>query len=210
MEPQTVNAVNLPTQNALNFPAAILQSPFFDADANDAFNYGAIGVVIGHEISHSFDASGAEFDAEGRLRNWWTKEDFEHFQAAGKALIAQYDQYHPLPDVAVNGAQTLDENIADNAGIFASYDAWHASLGGKAAPVDNGLTGEQQFFLAFAQEYRSKSRDETARRLVLQDTHAPAQFRALEVRNVDGWFAAFDVKPALKEYLAPEQRVHVW
>ena len=132
MTPQTVNAVNLPLQNALNFPAAILERPFFDAKANDAFNYGAIGSVIGHEISHTFDDQGAAFDAKGRLHNWWTKEDFAHFQQSGQALVAQYSQYKPFPDLAVNGEQTLGENIADNAGLAASYDAWHVVAGRQA------------------------------------------------------------------------------
>lgn len=210
MTPQTVNAVNLPLQNALNFPAAILERPFFDAKANDAFNYGAIGSVIGHEISHTFDDQGAAFDSKGRLHNWWTKEDFAHFQQSGKALVAQYNQYKPFPDLAVNGQQTLGENIADNAGLAASYDAWHVSLGGKPAPLDQGLAGEQQFFLAFGQEWASKTREAAERQQILVDVHAPGEFRAQQVRNVDGWYAAFDVKPGQKLYLAPVSRVHVW
>jgi putative endopeptidase len=210
MTPQTVNAVNLPLQNALNFPAAILERPFFDARANDAFNYGAIGAVIGHEISHTFDDQGAEFDVQGRLHNWWTKEDFAHFQQSGQSLVAQYSSYHPFPDGAVNGQQTLGEDIADNAGLMASYDAWHVSLGGKPAPADKGYTGEQQFFLAFAQEWEVKTREEAERQQLLVDVHAPAEFRALEVRNVDGWYAAFNVTPGQKLYLAPASRVHIW
>jgi predicted metalloendopeptidase len=210
MEPQTVNAVNLPLQNGLNFPAAILERPFFDAAANDAFNYGAIGAVIGHEISHTFDDQGAAFDAKGRLHNWWTKEDFAHFQQSGKALVAQYSAYHAFPDLAVNGQQTLGENIADNAGLMAAYDAWHVSLAGKPGPVDSGFNGEQQFFLAFAQEWAEKTREAAQRQEILVDVHAPPQFRALEVRNMDGWYAAFGVKPGQKDYLDPAQRVHVW
>jgi putative endopeptidase len=210
MTPQTVNAVNLPLQNALNFPAAILERPFFDAQANDAFNYGAIGSVIGHEISHTFDDQGAAFDATGRLHNWWTKSDFAHFQQSGKSLVAQYAQYKPFPDLAVNGEQTLGENIADNAGLAASHDAWVASLAGKAAPMDQGLTGEQQFFLAFGQEWASKDREAALRQQILVDVHAPGEYRAAEVRNMDAWYAAFQVKPGQALYLAPEQRVHVW
>ncbi len=210
MTPQTVNAVNLPLQNALNFPAAILERPFFDAHANDAFNYGAIGSVIGHEISHTFDDQGAAFDAQGRLHNWWTKDDFAHFQQSGQALVAQYSLYKPFPDLAVNGQQTLGENIADNAGIAASYDAWHVSLGGKPAPLDQGLNGEQQFFLAFGQEWATKTREAAERQQILVDVHAPGEFRAREVRNVDGWYAAFGVKPEQALYLAPARRVHVW
>ena len=210
MTPQTVNAVNLPLQNALNFPAAILERPFFDAKANDAFNYGAIGAVIGHEISHTFDDQGAAFDVQGRLHNWWTKEDFAHFQQSGNNLVAQYNQYKPFADLAVNGQQTLGENIADNAGLAAAYDAWHVALGGKPASIDQGLTGEQQFFLAFGQEWASKTREAAERQQILTDVHAPGEFRAQQVRNVDGWYAAFDVKPGQKLYLVPSARVHVW
>lgn len=210
MTPQTVNAVNLPLQNALNFPAAILEWPFFDATADDAFNYGAIGAVIGHEISHTFDNQGAEFDGRGRLNNWWTPEDFAHFQQSGQALVRQYSSYRPFPDLAVNGEQTLAENIADNAGLAAAYDAWHATLNGKPTPAYDGFTGEQQFFLAYAQEWAVKMREAAARQRILVDTHAPAEFRALEVRNVDGWYAAFNVQPRQKLFLAPAARIHVW
>jgi putative endopeptidase len=210
MTPQTVNAVNLPLQNALNFPAAILERPFFDAKANDAFNYGAIGSVIGHEISHTFDDQGAAFDAQGRLHNWWTKEDFAHFQQSGKALAAQYSQYKPFPDLAVNGEQTLGENIADNAGLAASHDAWIVSLNGKPSPVDQRLTGEQQFFLAFGQEWATKTREQAERQQILVDVHSPGEFRAAEVRNIDSWYTAFNIQPGQKLYLAPNARVRVW
>jgi putative endopeptidase len=210
MTPQTVNAVNLPLQNALNFPAAILERPFFDAKANDAFNYGAIGAVIGHEISHTFDDQGAAFDDKGRLHNWWTKADFAHFQQSGKALAAQYSQYKPFPDLTVNGEQTLGENIADNAGMAASHDAWITSLGGKPAPMDQGLTGEQQFFLAFGQEWAAKTREQAERQQILVDVHAPGEYRAAEVRNIDAWYPAFNVQPGQKLYLAPDARVRVW
>jgi putative endopeptidase len=210
MEPQTVNAVNLPLQNALNFPAAILEAPFFDADANDAYNYGAIGSVIGHEISHTFDNQGAEFDSKGRLFNWWTKADFDHFQKSGDQLAAQFSTYKPFSDLAVNGQQTLGENIADLAGLSASYDGWRASLGGKPAPLDRGFTGDQQFFLAYDQSREQKARDAALRQQVLTDVHAPAQYRALTVRNLDAWYAAFAVKPGETLYLAPDARVHVW
>ena len=210
MTPQTVNAVNLPLQNALNFPAAILERPFFDAKAHDAFNYGAIGSVIGHEISHTFDDQGAAFDVKGRLHNWWTKEDFAHFQQSGQALVAQFNAYRVFPDLKVNGQQTLGENIADNAGLAAAYDAWHRSLGGKPAPGDQGLTGEQEFFLGFAQEWATKTREAAARQQVLVDVHAPGQFRARQVRNIDGWYPAFQVQPGQKLYLPPAERLHVW
>jgi putative endopeptidase len=210
MTPQTVNAVNLPLQNALNFPAAILERPFFDAKAHDAFNYGAIGAVIGHEISHTFDDQGAAFDVKGRLNNWWTKEDFAHFKQSGQALVAQYNAYKLFPDLAVNGQQTLGENIADNAGLAAAYDAWHTALNGKPAPADQGLTGEQEFFLGFGQEWATKTREAAARQQVLVDVHAPGPFRARQVRNMDGWYSAFQVQPGQKLYLAPAERLHVW
>lgn len=210
MPPQLVNAVNLPVQNALNFPAAILQRPFFDPQADSAFNYGAIGSVIGHEISHSFDNNGALFDSTGRLRNWWTPADLNRFQQAGTALSAQYDSYEALPGLNVNGKLTLGENIADVAGLAAAYDAYRASLGGKQAPVIDGFSGDQRFFLAFSQAWASKMREASLRQRVLTDGHSPGQFRALTVRNLDAWYAAFDVKPGQKLYLAPEKRVKVW
>src|SRR6185312_16263443 len=210
MTPQTVNAVNMPAMNALNFPAAILQPPFFDAARADAMNYGGIGAVIGHEISHSFDNLGAAFDSHGLMRNWWTPADFAHFKASTQALARQYDAYHPLPDLAINGQQTLSENIADLAGLTASYDAWKASLGGKAAPVVGGLTGDQQFFLSWAQIWRSKFREPALRRQLLTNGHSPGPWRALTVRNLDAWYPAFGVKTGEKLYLAPGQGVRIW
>lgn len=210
MTPQTVNAVNLPLQNALNFPAAILQPPYFDANADNAHNYGAIGAVIGHEISHSFDDQGSQFDASGRLANWWTKADFDHFREAGKALVAQFDAYRPFPDLAVNGQQTLSENIADLAGLLAAHDAYRISLGGKEDVVKDGFTGDQRFFISFGQSWRSKVRDEQLRRQIATDGHAPEQFRANTVRNLDPWYAAFSVQPSQKLFLAPDRRVRVW
>ena len=210
MPPQLVNAVNLPVQNALNFPAAILVNPFFDPNADAAFNYGAIGATIGHEISHSFDTGGALFDAVGAMRNWWTPADFKNFQAQADALANQFDQYEALPGLHVNGKQTLNENIADVAGLGAAYEAYKASLGGKPAPVINGLTGDQRFFLAYAQSWAVKSRPETLRRIVLTNEHAPEQFRAQSVRNIDAWYQAFGVQPGQKLYLAPDRRVKIW
>jgi putative endopeptidase len=210
MPPQLVNAVNLPVQNALNFPAAILVKPFFDANADPAFNYGAIGAVIGHEISHSFDTGGALFDASGTLRNWWTPADFKHFQQYADMLAKQYDAYEALPGLHVNGKLTINENIADVAGLGAAYEAYHASLGGKPAPVINGLTGDQRFFIAFGQAWASKMRPEVLRQIVLTNGHAPDQFRAATVRNIDAWYPAFNVKPGQKLYLAPDQRVKIW
>jgi endothelin-converting enzyme/putative endopeptidase len=210
MSPQTVNAVNLPLQNALNFPAAILQPPFFDPKAPAAVNYGAIGTVIGHEISHTFDSEGASFDAKGRLRNWWTEADLEHFNAATARLAAQYDTYKPFPDLSVNGKQTLAENIADVAGVAAAYDGYRASLAGKPAPKQDDLSGDQQFFIAYAQNWGAKVRDASLRRQVMTDSHSPGKYRASTVRNIDAWYQAFDVKPGEKLYLTPEERVRIW
>ncbi|HET7873507.1 MAG TPA: M13 family metallopeptidase, partial [Terriglobales bacterium] len=210
MSPQTVNAVNLPLQNALNFPAAILQPPFYDPKAPAAVNYGAIGSVIGHEISHTFDSEGAAFDAKGRVRNWWTQSDLDHFSAATAKLAAQYDTYKPFPDLAINGKQTLPENIADVAGVAAAYDGYRASLAGKPAPKHDDFSGDQQFFIAFAQNWGSKSRDAALRRQIMTDSHSPAQYRAATVRNIDAWYQAFDVKPGEKLYLKPEERVRIW
>ncbi len=210
MTPQTVNAVNMPLQNSLNFPAAIIQPPYFDPAAGVAHNYGAMGAVIGHEISHSFDDQGAQFDADGRLANWWTKEDFKHFQAAGEALAKQFDGYKPFPDLAVNGHQTLSENIADVAGLLAAYRAYHLSLGGKPDVVKDGFTGDQRFFIAFAQSWRSETREADLRRQIATDGHAPEQYRADTVRNLDAWYEAFSVQAPQKLYLGPGGRVRVW
>jgi endothelin-converting enzyme/putative endopeptidase len=210
MTPQTVNAVNLPLQNALNFPAAILQPPFFDLLAPDAANYGAIGTVIGHEISHTFDEEGAAFDSKGAARNWWKPEDLAHFEAATARLAAQYDTYKPFPDLHVNGKQTLSENIADLAGIAAAYDGYRASLAGKTAPVQDGFSGDQQFFIAFGQNWGSKTRDAALRQQVLTDEHAPARYRADTVRNIDAWYGLFNVHPGQTLYLTPEERVRIW
>jgi putative endopeptidase len=210
MNPQLVNAVNLPVLNALNFPAAILQPPFFNAKSPNAVNYGSIGAVIGHEISHSFDNGGAQFDSRGRMRNWWTPADFAHFKASGEALAKEFDTYRPFPDLAVNGEQTLGENIADVAGLSASYDAYRIAEGGKEGPTLQGFTGDQQFFIAFAQSWRDKSREAALRQQVLTDGHAPDEYRASTVRNLDAWYPTFSVKPGEKLYLAPGDRVKVW
>ncbi|MEE4450732.1 M13 family metallopeptidase [Novosphingobium resinovorum] len=210
MTPQLVNAVNLPVQNALNFPAAILQKPFFDPAADLAANYGAIGAVIGHEISHSFDASGAAVDGNGILRDWWTKEDLDHFKVQTKALVAQYDAYRPFPDLHLNGELELGENGADVAGLAAAYDAYREALGGKELPVIDGYTGDQRFFIAFAQSWADKTREGALRRQVIGNAHAPGRYRALTVRNVDAWYKAFDIKPGDALYLPPEKRVKLW
>jgi putative endopeptidase len=206
----TVNAVFLPLQNAMNFPAGILEPPFYDRTADPAYNYGAIGSVIGHEISHSFDNLGAEFDAEGRLRNWWTPEDLAHFREVGQALVRQYGGYQPFPGLNVNGELTLGENIADLAGLAAAYDAYHASLGGREAPVIGGLTGDQRFFLGYAQSRRESTREATLRNLIATDGHSPGRYRAETVRNLDAWYSAFNVRPGQRLYLAPADRVRIF
>jgi len=210
MNPQTVNAVNMPVMNAMNFPAAILQPPRFDSKGTAAANYGATGTVIGHEVSHSFDDQGALFDSTGKLSNWWTKEDLAHFEAAAAKLVEQYNGYKPFPDLAVNGKLTLSENIADVAGIAAAYDAYRISLNGKEAPVVDGMSGDQQFFVAFAQSWRTKIREAAARQRIVTDSHAPAEYRADTVRNLDAWYPAFDVKPGQALFLAPGERVRIW
>ncbi len=208
MTPQTVNAVNLPLQNALNFPAAILQPPFYDPKAPAAVNYGAIGSVIGHEISHTFDTEGSTFDSKGALRNWWTPEDLKHFEASTTKLAEQYDQYKPFPDLALNGKQTLAENIADVAGISAAYDGYKAS--NQVAPEVDGYNSDQQFFIAFGQNWGEKTREAALRQQVMTDPHSPGEYRADTVRNIDAWYGAFNVKPGEKLYLSPEERVKIW
>lgn len=210
MTPQTVNAVNLPLQNALNFPAAILEAPFFDAQSPDVVNYGAIGSIIGHEVSHTFDSQGSAFDGKGQLRNWWKPEDFQHFDSATASLAEQYDQYRPFPDLAINGKQTLAENIADLGGLVASYEAYRASLNGRELSKVEGFSGDQQFFLAYAQSRRSKMRESELRRRVMTDEHSPSEYRTDIVRNVDAWYEAFSVHEGQKLYLPANQRVRIW
>ena len=204
MYPQEVNAVNMPMQNALNFPAAILQAPFFDLAVSDAVNYGAIGAIIGHEISHSFDNSGAQFDAKGELRNWWSKADLAHFQKSSKALVAQYSAYKPFPDLAINGQQTLDENIADLAGLQVAYNAYRSSVANANEETD------KEFFLAYAESWRNKFREPSLRNQIATNGHAPAAYRVLTVRNLDAWYPAFNVQSGQRLYLAPKARVRVW
>jgi len=210
MNPQLVNAVNLPAMNAMNFPAAILQPPFFDPERPEAMDYGAIGAVIGHEISHSFDDQGALFDDKGKLQNWWSTDDFAHFTASAEKLVLQYNGYKPFPDLALNGKLTVGENIADLAGLAMAYDAYRLSLGGKPAPIVDGMSGDQQFFVSFAQSWRTKTREAALRQQVIVDGHAPGQYRAATVRNLDAWYDAFAVKPGQKLYLTPAERVRIW
>ena len=210
MTPQTVNAVNLPLQNALNFPAAILEPPFFDSAAPAAANYGAIGSIIGHEISHTFDSEGSAFDSHGGMRDWWTAEDFAHFRASTAKLAAQYDRYRPFADLAVNGRQTLAEDIADVAGVSAAFDGYRASLHGEAGAVVHGFTSDQQFFIAYGQNWASKQRPAALRQRVLTDPHAPGEYRADTVRNLDVWYTALGVRPGEMLYLEPVDRVKIW
>ena len=206
----TVNAVFLPLQNAMNFPAGILEPPFYDRNADPAYNYGAIGSVIGHEISHSFDNLGAEFDAAGRLRNWWTAQDQARFREASQALVRQYNAYQAFPDLHLNGELTLGEDLSDLAGLAAAYDAYHASLNGRPAPVIDGLTGDQRFFLGYAQSRRESTREATMRNLIATDGHSLGRWRAETVRNLDAWYSAFNVRPGQRLYLAPEARARIW
>ncbi len=210
MTPMTVNAQANPTLVAITFPAAILQPPFFDPKADPAVNYGGIGAVIGHEMSHHFDDQGAKFDDHGRLTQWWTDQDIARFKALSDKLVAEYDAYEPLPGFHVKGALTLGENSADLAGLNAAYDAYHASLGGKPAPTIGGYTADQRFYLGWAQVWRRNYREANLRQRLLTDPHSPSEQRAWVVRNLDPWYAAYAVKPGGKIYLAPEQRVRIW
>lgn len=211
MSPQTVNAYYNPSLNEIVFPAAILQPPFFDANADDAVNYGGIGAVIGHEISHGFDDQGSKYDATGELKNWWTADDRKNFDARTGALAKQYSSYSPLPGLFVNGELTLGENIADLGGLNIALAAYHLSLAGKPAPVIDGRNGDQRFFLGWGQVWRFKSQDQAARQRLLSDPHSPPEFRVDgTVRNIDAWYSAFNVRPGDKLYLAPESRVHLW
>jgi putative endopeptidase len=213
MTPQTVNAYYNPGMNEIVFPAAILQPPFFDIDADDAANYGGIGAVIGHEIGHGFDDQGSRYDGDGNLNNWWTEFDRTEFEKRTKKLIDQYEQLSPLdtPDVHVNGALTIGENIGDLGGLTIAFKAYELSLAGKSAPVIDGLTGEQRFFLGWAQCWRQKMRSEEIRRRVATDPHSPDEFRCNQVvRNLDEFYKAFSVEVGDGLYLAPSERVRIW
>ena len=211
MSPPTVNAYYDPTVNGIFFPAAILQPPFFDPNADDAVNYGGIGAVIGHEISHGFDDQGSKYNGHGALADWWTDEDRKNFEARTKMLGAQFNSYEPLPGLHVNGAFTMGENIADLAGITIAYKAYHISLGGKPGKTIGGFTPDQRFYLSFGQIWRAKLRDGALREQILSNEHSPPEFRAIgATRNSDPWYAAFGAKPGDKYYLPPDQRVHLW
>ncbi|TPG13480.1 M13 family peptidase [Sphingomonas koreensis] len=211
MTPQTINAYYNPLLNQITFPAAILQPPFFDPNADPAVNYGAIGAVIGHEMGHGFDDQGSQFGPDGKFANWWSEASRKAFTDRTTALGTQYDGYEPVPGTHIKGALTMGENIGDLGGIQTAYAAYHRSLDGKPAPVIGGLTGDQRFFLSFAQVWRAKTREGAERQQLITDPHSPAKYRVDGVvRNVDAWYAAFDVKPGDKLYLAPAQRVHIW
>ncbi len=210
MTPQTNDAYNGSLRDIV-FPAAILQPPIFDANADPAMNYGAAGGVIGHELTHGFDDEGRKIDAEGALRDWWTAGDAKAFEARAQKLGAQYSAFEPLPGVHINGELTMGENIADAGGLTLALDAYRASLHGKPAPVLDGFSGEQRVFLGWAQAWRGKLRDDAVRRQVVSDPHSPRQFRVNGVvRNIDAWYVLFAVKPGDKLYVAPDKRVHIW
>ncbi len=211
MTPQTVNAYYQPEMNEVVFPAAILQPPFFDAKAEDAVNYGAIGAVIGHEISHGFDDQGSQYDGDGSLRNWWTDADQKNFKARTAVLVSQYGAYSPLPGYPVNGELTLGENIADNAGLAIAYKAYQLALGGKPSPVLDGMTGDQRFFTGWGQVWRIKMREAQQIALIKMDNHSPSEFRVNgTLKNQPQFYDAFQVEPGDKLYLAPKDRVRIW
>jgi len=211
MTPQTVNASYSPALNEIIFPAAILQAPFFNLNADDAVNYGAIGAVIGHEIGHGFDDAGSAFDGDGVLRNWWTDADRAEFEKRTAVLVAQYSAYKPFEDLSVNGEYTLGENIGDLGGISIGLLAYKISLDGKEAPVIDGLTGVQRVFIGFGAIWRNKYREKTLRMIIATDSHAPSVYRANgAVRNVPEFYEAFDVSEDDDLYLAPEDRVKIW
>jgi putative endopeptidase len=211
MTPQTVNAYYNSTNNEIVFPAAILQPPFFDPDADPAVNYGGIGGVIGHEIGHGFDDQGSKSDGDGVLRSWWTTEDRANFDGLTTRLGEQYAQFEPIPGFTINPGLTMGENIGDAAGNAVGLEAYHLSLNGRPAPVLDGTTGDQRFFYGWAQVWQSKMRDDALRNQIATDSHSPAEFRVIgPVRNIDAWYEAFDVQPGSKYYLAPEDRVRIW
>jgi putative endopeptidase len=210
MTPMTINAYSNPTMVEIVFPAAILQPPFFDPNADDAVNYGGIGAVIGHEMSHQFDDQGAKYDLHGNLVDWWTPADAKNFQARLDKYEAQINAYEPLPGMHVNGKLTMGENVADLAGLTVAHDAYIASLNGKAPPVVDGMTADQRFYLGWAQVWRCKSREAALRRQLLTDPHSPCPVRTDVVRNMDPWYQAFNVQPGQRLYLAPDDRVRIW
>ncbi|MDB5715361.1 MAG: family peptidase, partial [Sphingomonadales bacterium] len=210
MTPQTVNAYANPPMNEIVFPAAILQPPFFDPNADPAVNYGAIGAVIGHEISHHFDDQGRKYDPKGNLNDWWTPADIARFKVLTDSVVKQYSEYEPVAGAHVNGELTLGENMADLAGLNVAYEAYHLSLHGKPAPVIDGYTGDQRFFLGFGQVWQTKAREASIRKQITTDPHTPGAYRPYVARNLDAWYTAFNVKPGQKYYLAPKDRIKIW
>jgi putative endopeptidase len=213
MTPQTVNAYYSPVKNEIVFPAGILQAPYFDPNADPAVNYGAIGGVIGHEISHGFDDQGRKSDGKGVLRDWWTAEDAAKFEAQASSLAGQYEAYtfEGLPGMHIDGRASMGENIGDLGGVLIALDAYHASLGGKPAKVIDGYTGDQRFFLGWGQAWRTLTRTEALRQQLVSDPHSPGQIRAVNpLRNVDAWYKAWNIQPGAKQYIAPQQRVRIW
>jgi putative endopeptidase len=211
MTPSTINAYYDPSFNEIVFPAAILQPPFFDPNADDAVNYGGIGAVIGHEISHGFDDQGSKYDAHGVFNDCWSKADRANFQKRTDLLVQQFNAYEPLPGLHIIGANTLGENIADFAGLSVALKAYHLSLAGKAPPVLDGYSAEQRFFLSIGQIWRTKQRESALRTQVLSNEHSPAEFRVIgSTRNIDAWYTAFHVSPGDRYYLPPEQRIRLW
>lgn len=211
MNPQEVNAYNGGLENKIVFPAGILQAPYFSESVDDAVNYGAIGAIIGHEITHGFDDQGRKIDEKGAIRDWWTAEDAERFEAQAKGFGAQYATYEAAPGAFINPDLTMGENLADLAGLEVAYDAYHRSLNGKEAPVIDGLTGDQRFFLAFAQAWRDKAREDSIKQQVASDPHSPARWRIIgPLRNIDAWYKAFNVTPDSRYYLKPEDRTRIW
>jgi putative endopeptidase len=211
MAPQVVNAYFNPSYNEIVFPAAILQPPFYNYTADDAVNYGGIGAVIGHEISHSFDDSGSRYDKDGNLNNWWTDEDLTQFESLGKALADQYSAIEVLPDVNINGEFTLGENIGDLGGVLAAYDALQLSFEGVKPENIDGYTAEQRFFISWATVWRTKMRDEALKTRIKTDPHSPGMNRAVQpLLNIDAFYEAFNIKEGDKMYIAPENRVRIW
>jgi putative endopeptidase len=211
MTPPTINAYYNPTGNEIVFPAAILQPPFFDPHGDPAVNFGGIGGVIGHELTHGFDDQGRRYDAKGRLTDWWTPEDAARFQAEATKLGKEYAAFEVLPGAHINGDLTMGENIADLGGLLLALDAYHASLKGQPAPIVDGLTGDQRVFLGWAQVWRGKTREDRLRQLLVSDPHAPNRARVdVPVRNIDAFYEAFGVKPGEKMYVAPADRVRIW
>jgi endothelin-converting enzyme/putative endopeptidase len=211
MTPQTINAYYNPVMNEIVFPAAILQPPFFNMMADDAVNYGGIGAVIGHELSHGFDDKGSKYDGHGNLRMWWTPSDREEFERRAAGLVKQYSKFEPVEGNFVNGELTLGENIGDLGGLSVAYQAYRLSLGGKDAPVIDGLTGDQRFFLGWAQVWRRLYREPELLKRLVTDPHSPSEYRVNGiVRNMDAWYKAFNVKPDAELYLDPKDRVRIW